>query len=86
MDLHRHPNFLLFLELELELEFIAIKTTHFNTYFVIHYIIDIYRQYYSFYISVTFVYTAKGKQVTQYMSIFKALLPTNGQDDESRGT
>ena len=35
-------------------------------------IIDILRQYYSFYMSITFVYTAKGKQVTQYMSLIQS--------------
>ena len=39
---------------------------------MLHFFINIYRQHYLFYISITFVYTAKGKQVTQYMSLFKA--------------
>ena len=53
---------------------------------MLHFFINIYRQHYLFYILITFVYAAKGKQVTQYMSLLKILLPTNGQDDESRGT
>ena len=40
---------------------IAIKTKHFNTYIVKLYVIDKMRQYYSFYLSITSVFTAKGK-------------------------